>query len=273
MKPVIEVKNLSFSYDGEAEALTDVSVRIYEGEKIAVLGENGAGKSTFFLNLNGVRQPESGEILLRGEPIGKKNRKKLLRNVGIVFQDADSQIVASTVKAEVAFGPLNMGLSREETEKRTYAALRQMDLEAYETRPPHALSGGEKKRVGIADILAMEVPVIIFDEPTAALDAVSADMLEQILQQLGEEGKTIVLSTHDVDFAYRFAERILVFSGGKIIGDGTPEQIFSDERLLAAARLRKPMLLTVYELLRQRGMAKERERLPKTVPELAGLLL
>lgn len=269
---ILEVKHLGFSYDGKTQALSDVSVSIYQGERIAVLGANGAGKSTFFLHLNGVRQGSTGTIFLDGEAVeSKKQRKKLQQNVGIVFQDADSQMIASTVKAEVAFGPMNMGISKTEVEKNTMDAITQMKLQDYVDRPPHYLSGGEKKRVGIADILAMKPRIIVFDEPTAALDPASAKMLEDTLSLLEQEGKTILLSTHDVDFAYRFAKRILVFYQGTILADDTPRRIFQNEELLQKTNLKKPVILTVYELLKERGLVTGGE-IPKNVEELAAVL-
>lgn len=264
----IEVKHLSFSYDGVRKALDDVSVCIGSGERIAVLGANGAGKSTFFLHLNGVRKPDKGEIYLNGQLIDSKKKYRLLQqNVGIVFQDVDNQFIGATVKAEIAFGPMNMKLSKEETESYTMDAVRQMELESYVERPPHHLSGGEKKRVGIADALAMKPGIIVFDEPTAALDPVSADMLEETLQELKAEGKTVLISTHDVDFAYRFAERVLVFCDGRLIADDTPEAIFSNEELMVKTHLRKPFMIEVYELLRRRNIIGS-SKVPKNLVDL-----
>ncbi len=269
---VLELKELCFSYDGIRNALDKVSVSIYAGEKIAVLGANGAGKSTFFLHLNGVRQCDSGQIILNSEVIETKaDRRKLQQNVGIVFQDTESQLIASTVKAEVAFGPMNMGISREEVERNTMSSIKQMDLLKYIDRPPHYLSGGEKKRVGIADILAMKPRIIVFDEPTAALDPVNAQMLEEVLQTLEKEGKTIILSTHDVDFAYRFAERIIVFCGGNIIADDVPEEIFQDEELLKIANLKKPSVMQFYDMLRGKGFVQQ-EAYPRSIEELQRIL-
>ena len=177
-QPVLQAKSLYFSYDGKGNALDGVSLNIYAGERIAVLGPNGAGKSTFFLCLNGVLTPERGEILLDGEPVGKKTRKRLCERAGIVFQNADDQIIASTVAAEVSFGPMNLRLPKDEVVRRVDHALDYMDLQAFRERPPHELSGGEKKRVTIADILAMESEIILFDEPAASLDPAGEDRLE-----------------------------------------------------------------------------------------------
>jgi cobalt/nickel transport system ATP-binding protein len=229
-EPILKVEDLYYVYGNGNPALKGVSMDIYEGEKIAVIGSNGSGKSTFFLNVNGVFTPEQGKIIYRDTVINKKNLKELRKNIGIVFQDADNQIIASTVMAEVAFGPMNLKLPRDEVKKRVEEALAYMNISDFKDRPPHYLSGGEKKRVSIADIIAMKSEIVIFDEPTAALDPLNAQMLEEVLEKLSSEGKTILISTHDVDFVYRWAERAIVFCHGKIIGDGTPLEIFRDRK-------------------------------------------
>lgn len=264
---VLEVRDLHFSYNDEKHALNGVDVKIYEGEKIAVLGSNGAGKSTFFLSINGVLKSHAGEVIYRGEKITKKRLNHLRKNVGIVFQDADNQIIASTVMSEVAFGPMNLKLPREEVLRRVDKALDYMNITEFRDRPPHYLSGGEKKRVSIADIIAMESEVIIFDEPTAALDPLNAQMLEEVLRKMGEEGRTILISTHDVDFAYRWAERVLVFHQGKIIADDTPLRVFQQEELLKKANLRHPMLYDVCEILKKKGIIPDGEMYPKNMEE------
>ena len=264
---VLEVRDLHFSYNDEKHALNGVDVKIYDGEKIAVLGSNGAGKSTFFLSINGVLKPHAGEVIYRGEKITKKRLNHLRKNVGIVFQDADNQIIASTVMSEVAFGPMNLKLPREEVLRRVDKALDYMNITEFRDRPPHYLSGGEKKRVSIADIIAMESEVIIFDEPTAALDPLNAQMLEEVLRKMGEEGRTILISTHDVDFAYRWAERVLVFHQGKIIADDTPLRVFQQEELLKKANLRHPMLYDVCEILKKKGIIPDGEMYPKNMEE------
>lgn len=265
--PILEVKDLHFTYNDEKHALNGVNLKIYEGEKIAVLGSNGAGKSTFFLNINGVLKPHKGEILYRGEKITKKRLNHLRKNVGIVFQDADNQIIASTVMAEVSFGPMNLKLPREEVQRRVDKALDYMNISEFRERPPHYLSGGEKKRVSIADIIAMEPEIIIFDEPTAALDPLNAQMLEEVLQKMGQEGRTILLSTHDVDFAYRWAERVIVFCQGKVIADDTPLRVFQQEEILKRANLKHPVLFDIYDILKRKGMVPDGELYPKNIQE------
>ena len=264
-EPILRVCDLYYVYGNGQIGLDGVNIDINEGEKIAVIGSNGAGKSTFFLNVNGVLKAESGEISYRGTMINKKNLKELRKNIGIVFQDADNQIIASTVRAEVAFGPMNLKLPKEEVIKRVDEALTYMDIMDFKDRPPHYLSGGEKKKVSIADIIAMKSEIIIFDEPTVALDPLNAEMLEVVLSKLSREEKTILISTHDVDFAYRWAERIIVFCQGKIIADGSPLEIFQNEEVLKRSNLKQPMLLNVYESLVEKHLIADEKIYPRNI--------
>ncbi len=271
-KPILKVENLFYTYGSGETVLNGVNVEIYEGEKIAVVGSNGSGKSTFFLNVNGVLTPDYGEITYRDTVINKKNLKELRKNIGIVFQDADNQIIASTVRAEVGFGPMNLKLSREEVNQRVEEALEYMNISEFIDRPPHYLSGGEKKRVSIADIIAMKSDVIIFDEPTAALDPLNTMMLEEVLEKLNTEGKTMLISVHDVDFAYRWAERVLVFHQGEIIADGTPLEIFQSKEILNQANLKQPIMLEVYESLVEKQVLEDLKLYPKTPEEFKSIL-
>lgn len=265
---ILQIRGLYYSYSSEKITLNDINVDIHKGEKIAVLGSNGAGKSTFFLNINGVLTPEKGEIIYKGKSIKKKDLNELRKNVGVVFQDADNMIIASTVLAEVSFGPMNLKLPKDEVKRRVDEALKYMNLSEFKNRPPHYLSGGEKKRVSIADIIAMKSEIIIFDEPTAALDPFNAEMLEEVLEKLSREEKTLVISTHDVDFAYRWADRIIVFSEGKIIGDGIPIEIFKNEEIIKGANLKRPVMLDVYETLLNAGVMNDKKVYPKNIKEL-----
>ncbi len=271
-KLILRIEDLYYTYGNGKSALDGVSIDIYEGEKIAVIGSNGSGKSTFFLNIDGVLTPEQGKIIYRDTVINKKNLRELRKNIGIVFQDADNQIIASTVKAEVGFGPMNLKLPKEEVLKRVDEALEYMNISHLKDRPPHYLSGGEKKRVSIADIIAMKSEIIIFDEPTAALDPLNAMMLEVVLLKLGSEGKTMLISTHDVDFTYRWAERVLVFSEGKIIADGAPLEIFKNKEILKQANLKQPILLEVYESLVEKQLLKDIKAYPKSIQEFKEIL-
>ena len=251
-EPILQLEHISYTYPDGPLAVEDLSVSIEKGERVAVLGRNGAGKSTFFLLCNGILEPSEGTIRCGGKPLtrNKKDLTELRRRVGIVFQEAENQILAVTVEGEVSFGPMNLGLPMEEVERRTVEALDRMGLGEYGDRSPQYLSGGEKKRVTIADILAMEPDVILLDEPTASLDPENVARLEETLDQLTRAGIALVVSTHDVDFAARFARRGLVFSRGKLVADGSLESIFSRQELLEEAGLRKPWLWQAAETLR-----------------------
>ncbi len=271
METVLSVKNLSYSYNEDKKALKGISLDIHRGERLAVIGSNGAGKSTFFLNLNGVLTPDKGEIFFEGKPIDKKNIIELRKNVGIVFQNADNQIIASTVLAEVSFGPMNMKLPRDEVIARCEEAMEYMNITHIKDRPPHYLSGGEKKCVSIADIIAMKPKVIIFDEPTEGLDPINKKMLEDVLDRLNKESKTILISTHDVDFAYRWADRAVVFSDGEIIADDTPINLFRNDDIIKRARLRRPVILEIYDALCEKKLISSAEY-PRSVSELKKLI-
>ncbi|MCL1913051.1 MAG: ATP-binding cassette domain-containing protein [Eubacteriaceae bacterium] len=274
MSDLLKIENVSYQYDGKYRALNNVSVSFAEGELVAVLGSNGAGKSTFFLCCNGVLKLQSGKIVYNGVELkgNKKDTFTLRQAVGLVFQDPDSQIIAGTVESEVSFGPLNLELSKEEVEKRVEESLVQMDILRYRDYAPHYLSGGEKKRVSIADILAMQPSIILLDEPTASLDPQNTDALEHILLALNESGITIILSTHDVNFAYRIANRAIVFADGEIIADANVDEVFSQEDTLKKAGLKKPLLYEAFEHIQKAGLCKRSEKKPRTIEEFAWLM-
>ncbi len=245
MEALLEIKNICYRYDEDKEAITNISATINKGDVVAILGNNGAGKSTFFMCCNGVLKPYKGEIFLRGKKVeSKEDIFKLRQSVGLVFQSADNQIIAGTVMDEISFGPMNLNLEKEEVKRRIDDAIMQMKLEGYELRSPNYLSGGEKKLVTIADILAMEPDMILFDEPTASLDPINVKLFRENLERLKSLGMTILVSTHDIDFAYEVADRALVFSKGSLIADDDIEKIFADEDVIERSKIRKPY---VYE--------------------------
>lgn len=267
--PLLQLQEISFGYTEDRLALHNISVDIFPGQRIALLGNNGAGKSTFFLCCTGVLHPQHGQLLLNGNRLTRKKQDlmRLREAVGLVFQDPDDQIVASTVAAEISFGPLNLGLGREQAEQRVEHALQAMHLREHRARPPHYLSGGEKKRVTIADILAMHPQMILFDEPTASLDPQNTARLVSILADLSDRGMTLMVATHDIDFVYTWADRALVFHGGTLLADAAPCDVFSNNALLRQAGLQKPTLYATAELIcRERGIPPPRE-LPKTKEE------
>ncbi|WP_458863800.1 energy-coupling factor ABC transporter ATP-binding protein [Acidaminobacterium chupaoyuni] len=272
-KVLLETHELEYSYEDDRQALRGVSVSFHSGERTAVMGSNGAGKSTFFLLCNGVLEPRRGEVIFGGKPVGHKKaeRMELRRRVGIVFQEADTQILAPTVEAEISFGPMNLGLSKEEVRRQVDGAVAEMELENFRDRAPHALSGGEKKRVTIADILAMEPQLILLDEPASSLDPKGSENLETTLKELSVRGIALAVATHDVDFAWRWAERILIFHEGKILADGRPQEIFSQKELVEQAGLRRPILWQVAEILQKSGQLREGQW-PKTPQELKQIM-
>ncbi|KXS42511.1 MAG: cobalt/nickel transport system ATP-binding protein [Methanohalophilus sp. T328-1] len=254
--PVIETKNLSFRYShSDQKALDDIDFKAYQGDKIAVLGANGAGKSTLFKHLNGILKPIAGSVYVKGLPIKKDNILDVRHTVGIVFQNPDDQIISPTVKEDVAFGPMNLGLPLEEVEERVKKALEIVNLSGLEKRVPHHLSGGQKKLVSIAGILAIQPEVVILDEPTAGLDPVSADNVLDIIERMNRElNITVIISTHEVDIVPSFAERVVVLHHGEIEAEGTPMEIFGNGILLKKAQLRMPRIAEVFSLLQEEGI-------------------
>ena len=255
---ILEVENLYYKYPDGTEALNGINFKAEKGEMVALLGPNGAGKSTLFLHFNGILKPYKGNVLVKGKPI-KYNSKSLLevrKTVGIVFQNSDDQLFAPTVKQDVAFGPLNLGLSKEEVEKRVKEALKAVGMEQFENKPPHHLSGGQKKRVAIAGILAMEPEVIVLDEPTAGLDPIGASHIMKLLYNLNKKGITIIISTHDVDLVPIYANRVYIMSKGQIIKEGAPKEVFSNSEIIRKANLRLPRVAHLIEIL------NDRDRIP-----------
>ncbi len=273
MGTLLELKNLNFSYDEQPDALKNLKLKIKKGEKVAVIGNNGAGKTTLFLCCNGVLQPQKGKILYEGKEISRSRADLnfLRQRVGIVFQDANQQLIGSSVEAEISFGPMNLRLPKDEVRSRVSKAMGLMNLTELRKRPPHYLSGGEKKRLTIADVLAMEPELILFDEPTAFLDMQNTYMLEEALSGLHEKGKTLVVSTHDIDFAYRWASRILLFHKGELIADDAPSALFSKEEILSEIGVRRPVLYEMGVLLQKKGLLEKGQN-PRSLEEMRKLL-
>lgn len=264
MKPLLRFENINYSYEKDRKALNNVSVVLNSSEKVVILGNNGAGKSTFFMCCNGVLVPQSGKIYLEGQVIssGKKDRFLLHQTTGLVFQDPDHQIIAGTVEAEVSFGPMNLKLPLEAVKNSVDSALAGMGLEGFRRRAPHYLSGGEKKRVSIADVLAMHPKVLLLDEPFSGLDPENSENLEKKMENLSREGFGIVVATHDIDFAWRFADRIIIFDDGELIADGDVETIFSDEELLTRCKLPQPILYQIGKKFNLDPLPKKADEIP-----------
>lgn len=265
---ILEMRDVIFEYPGGIRALNGISMAIEKGKNIAILGPNGSGKSTLFLHFNGILRPKSGRVFYRGEEI-RYSRYYLInlrKKVGIVFQDPDTQLFAGSVFQEVSFGPMNLGFPITEVKKRVEEALKAAGIEELEHRPTHFLSYGQKKRVSIADVLAMDPEVLILDEPAAYLDPKHVEKLLEILEELRRKGKQVILSTHDVELAYSWADYVFILKDGKVAGEGTPTEIFQNEKLLKEADLKKPLLLEICEVLKQKGFIFD--RLPRNILEL-----
>ena len=252
---MIEVKNLKYSYNSQYQALKGVSLKVNKGEMVSLLGKNGAGKSTLFLHLNGIYEPDEGQVFIDGEELkyDKKSLLKFRQKVGIVFQNPDDQIFAPTVEEDVAFGPLNLGLPMEEVQDRVEDALARVGMSGFEKAAPHHLSGGQKKRVAIAGILAMKPEIMVLDEPTAGLDPQGVTNLSILLKQLNDEGITIIISTHEVDLVPNYADKIFVLVDGLLIGEGTPKEIFSQPEILEKANLKVPIVTDLFQQLEAEG--------------------
>ena len=261
MKPeaILETRGLEFSYLDGTRALVGINIAIPDGRKVAFIGPNGAGKTTLFLHFNGLTRPDRGQVCFAGREI-HYNHKALLelrKKVGIVFQDPDTQLFSASVRQEVSFGPLNLGLPREVVLERVNRAMADTGILDLQDKPTHFLSYGQKKRVAIADILAMQPQVLICDEPTAWLDKKHAGQIMGLLSASNHGGATVIISTHDVDMAYSWSDYIFVMKAGRIIGEGTPGDVFGNSGLLAEAELEQPWLIDICE-----GLAGQGWRLP-----------
>jgi cobalt/nickel transport system ATP-binding protein len=241
---LLVLDDVSYRYLERFPALDKVSLTVIRGEKVALLGANGCGKSTLLKVLDGLVFPDSGTYRAFGSEVTEDNledeqfNRGFRSRVGFVFQNSDAQVFSPTVREEIAFGPLNMGLDREDVEVRVSDTLAMLDIHDLAGRAPFQLSGGEKKRVAIASVLVMNPEVLLFDEPTAALDPRTQQWLIELIVELNAAGKTIVLATHDLDTIDVLADRCLVFSEDhRIVGEGTPAEVLADRPLLLDVNL------------------------------------
>ena len=259
----LSTENLSFTYPDGTQALKNINIEIEKGEKVAIIGPNGAGKSTLFSHFNGLTEPTSGCVKIEGKAISfeKDELLKVRQKVGIVFQDPNDQLFAPTVKEDIAFGPMNLGLSYGEVEKRVEDALKMVGMENYEDKTPHHLSGGQQKRIAIAGIIAMKPELMILDEPTAGLDPDGVEKVLNIMNQLNKEGMTLIISSHDIDMISKYADKIFVLYNGEIIESGNKNKIFSDMELLKKAHLRTPITTEILYNLKESGLNVNTEKI------------
>jgi cobalt/nickel transport system ATP-binding protein len=230
VETAVEVIDLRFAYPDGVQALRGVNLTVRRGEKVALLGPNGAGKSTLLLHLNGILRGK-GQVRIAGVPLRTDNLPQVRAQVGLVFENPDDQLFSPTVLEDVAYGPLYMGLPREEVSERARRALAQVGMTGFEERSPHRLSLGQKKRIAIATVLSMEPAILALDEPTASLDPRARRELIHLLRDLPQ---TMIVSTHDIPLVRDLLPRTVVMDGGVIVADGETQIILSDSALLAA---------------------------------------
>ena len=234
----IELSGLAHAYPDGTPALRGVDLRVAAGESLAVVGANGAGKSTLLLHLNGLLMPSAGEVRIGGLPVTRATLPQVRRTVGYVFQDPDDQLFMPTVHDDVAFGPSNQGLPAPEVQARVRAALEAVGAMHLAARAPYRLSGGEKRAVAIAGVLAMSPSILVLDEPSSGLDPAGRRRLIDLLRPMRQ---TRVIATHDLDLVLEVCRRVIVLQDGQVQGDGRPSKVFADRGLLQRCHLEPPL--------------------------------
>lgn len=271
---IVSTEKLDFTYLDGTKALDSLSIKIPEGKKVAFIGNNGAGKTTLLLHFNGINRPDGGEVRYNGQKMdySSKGIKELRKKGGIVFQDTDSQLFSGSVYQDVSFGPMNLGWPEGKIRIKLEQVMKEAGIWELRDKPPHLLSYGQKKRVAIAGVLAMEPELIILDEPTAALDPVCTSQVMSLLNTLNTNGATIIVSSHNMDEVYAWADFVFVLKEGKVIAEGSPINVFRRQDVLAAASLKNPLVLELYDKLVSSGMLAKQEDVPATPEALIALL-
>ncbi len=268
---ILEACNICFDYPGDIPALTSLNLSIKKGKRLAILGPNGAGKTTLLLHLNGTLQPKTGKISLNGAPCGYS--RSALRDwrskVGLVLQEADDQLFSASVRQDISFGPMNLGLPEDEVRQRVEEAIAALNIHHVIDRPTHMLSFGQKKRVAIAGIMAMQPDVLILDEPTAGLDPSGEQELLLALDTLYQRGTSLVFSTHNIDFAWAWSDEVALFKDGHVLHQGATTDVLLDKQRLTAIGLKPPLIAELGQKLVDNGLAAN---IPRTRDELLTLI-
>jgi len=267
LDPIIELRCNAHTYPDGTVGMHEIDVAVYPEEVVALVGANGAGKSTLLEHLNATLVPDEGELVVDDTPITENNEAHARKHVGFVFQDADTQLVAPTVLDDVMFGLQNYGIPDDEANRRARDALATVGASHLEGRVPHYLSGGEKRLVGLAGVLVLEPSVVVLDEPLAGLDPERSKLVADHIEQIHEDGISIVLSTHDLEFAAEISTRVCVMADGNVIGSGTPYEVLYDDALLDEANLHPPRTVRV-----ARGAGLDVTTQPITEADLLALL-
>jgi len=243
---MIEARDIYYTYPNDVEALKGVSVTIYDGEFVAIMGQNGAGKTTLVKHFNGLLKPTKGQVLVDDVDVTKVSVATLARNVGFVFQNPDHQLFSETVEEEISFALRNFGFKEDTTKNRVTWALNLLGLTQYRTTSPFMLSGGERKRVALASVLAWDPKTLILDEPTIGQDYQQKEKLRQFILQMKTQRKTIIIVTHDVEFVAECNPRVLLMREGKIIADGEAKKILTNPDILATASIVPPQIAQIF---------------------------
>lgn len=256
---MILVEGAWFTYPDGPTALRGVSLKVNDGELVAIMGENGAGKTTLVKCFNGLLKPQKGLVVVNGLDTRKATVAELSRKVGFVFQNADHQLFSDTVHSEVSYALKNFGFLRNQIQRRVGQILRSMDLEKYRNASPFSLSGGERKRVALASTLCFDPETIVLDEPTIGQDGSQKKKLGQLIQSLNREGKTVIVVTHDVEFAAEYARRIIAMAKGEIIADGPPTKVLTNPQILDKCALLAPQITQLAQKISEHinGFPKE----------------
>ncbi|MCQ5374138.1 MAG: energy-coupling factor ABC transporter ATP-binding protein [Candidatus Methanomethylicia archaeon] len=271
MGTLIEFEGVEYTYPNGNQALKDVSLKINRGESVAIMGENGAGKTTMAKLMLGLIRPTRGRVLIDGADTRESTTAKIARKVGYIFQNPLYQLFSDTVEREVALGPRAMGMEEKAVAERVSATLRELGLEHLREMPPLSLSEGERKRVAIASVLSMDPHALIIDEPTLGQDEAERVRLIQILRRQLDKGKSVIIISHDVDFAYDVAERFVIMKRGRVLGILTKAELLRNREMLEEANLVMPQLLDIAEMLERNGMLENNP--VKDVRELAAAII
>jgi energy-coupling factor transport system ATP-binding protein len=254
---MIEAENVHFVYPNGVEALKGVSLVIREGEFVAIMGQNGAGKTTLIKHFNGLLKPTKGSVRVNGMETTKTSVASLARNVGFVFQNPDHQLFSETVEEEIAFALKNFGFEADVIEKRISWALNLLGLEQYRKTSPFLLSGGERKRVALASILAWDPQTLVLDEPTIGQDYQQKEKLRQFIIQMQTQGKTVIIVTHDVEFVAECNPRVVLMKEGRIVADGEGKGILTNPEVLAQSSVVLPQITQIFMKLTPLGLSKD----------------
>lgn len=264
---MLKVEGVRYRYPDGTNALNGVNINVAKGEFLAILGANGSGKTTLLKHLNGLLKPTVGSIILDGKKLSELKPTEVFRKVGMVFQDPNDQLLAPSVEEDVAFGPLNLNLKYDEIMSRVMNALELVEMEKCAKKTIYSLSYGQRKRICIAGILAMEPEVLVLDEPTSGLDPDGVKSVMKLLKDLNERrGITTIIATNSVDLVPVYMSRVVIMDKGKVVKEGTPEEVFTDTKMLEDVKLELPQIAQLMEVLRNRDKLPINE-LPLTIEE------